>query len=613
MLSYKRSSSIVVVALLASFAFAAEPTINPSQRLLEADTQSHAVAIGSQAHLACNDLTGKTYRVGEDRPIAFVFLSTSCPLAKRYTQRLNRLHAEFGQDATVLGVFPNHEDSRDAVATHAAKMKFAFPVVKDTSGYLARQLGATMTPQVVVCDSEGVIHYRGAIDDNRYENRVQHRYLHNAITAIRGGNSIKLSETKSLGCSIHFAEVADLGEVTYTQHVARILQDNCQSCHRPDQVAPFSLTNYDEARTWSKEINAYSQARLMPPWKAAKGYGNFKHERRLSDEELKLIDGWVKGGAPEGPAEALPPAPKFSDQWVLGEPDHIVEMPEEYTIAPEGEDDYRHFIVPTDFDRPMFVEATDVIPGNRQTVHHVIVYVDTSGKARELDAADPGPGYTRFGDVGFEPASGLGGWAPGTQPMKTPAGTGFWLPPGADIVLQVHYYRTGVEEKDRTKVGLYFSKHPTPVPIRMGIAINHEFRIPAGEAMHEVKANWTVEEPVYALTVSPHMHLLGKDMKVTATLPDGKVEPLIWIKDWDFNWQGAYEFRKPLLLPKGTKVDVLAHFDNSPANPNNPSSPPKPVGWGERTTDEMCIAFVSYVKAKEWQPATEKNTSVASR
>jgi mono/diheme cytochrome c family protein len=514
------------------------------------------------------------------------------------------------QGVSVIGVFPNHEDDLELVAKHAGVMRFTFPVVRDAHAYLAQRLGATMTPQAVVCDGEGILRYRGAIDDNRYENRVTQRYLHEALLAIRDHQPLPNAETKSLGCSIHRTNAAELAEVTYTQHIARIVQDNCQSCHRPGQVAPFSLTNYDEVKTWATEVNAYTQSRLMPPWKAAPGYGKFKHVRRVSEEQLELIDRWVKGGTLEGPQADMPPNPTFNDQWALGEPDLVLEMPEEYTIAPEGEDDYRHFIIPTSFDKSMFVKATDVIPGNRKTVHHVIAFVDTSGKARELDAADPGPGYTRFGDVGFEPVSGLGGWAPGSEPATTPVGTGFWLPPGADIVLQVHYYRTGIEEKDRTKVGLYFSEHPNPVAMEMGIAINPKFMIPAGANRHKVEACWAVEKPVYAVSVAPHMHLLGKEMKVMATLPCGRVEQLIWIQDWDFNWQGSYEFETPMLFPAGTKVDVVAYFDNSADNPNNPNSPPKPVGWGEKTTDEMCIAFVAHVDASKWQPPSSPTNVV---
>ena len=595
----------IVLGILACVAAraTAETDINTDQRLLQHQGPAAAAPVGSElSGLAFKDNSGQVHRVGAGRTTVCVFLSTSCPLAKRYTQRLNRIHTDFAEQVSVFGIFSNVEDQPAAVIQHAEKMKFEFPVVNDVHGYLATRLGAAMTPQAVVVDGECVVRYRGAIDDNRYENRVKQQFLRDALAAIREGDSIETPETKTLGCSIHLPTASDVGHVTYTEHVARILQDNCQSCHRTGQVAPFSLTSYEEAKTWATEINAYTQARLMPPWKAAPDYGEFQHERSLSDEQLKLIDRWVQAGTPEGPVDCLPPEPQFHDTWALGEPDLVLEMPEEYTIGPEGEDDYRHFIIPTNFDTAKYVRASDVIPGNRQTVHHVIAYVDTSGKARELDAADPGPGYTRFGGVGFDPVSSLAGWAPGTTPITMPEGTGFWLPKGADVVLQVHYYRTGAEEKDRTKIGLYFSDHPQPTVIRSKAVINFKFKLRPGEKREEVRASWTVKEPLYAISVYPHMHLLGKEMKVKATYPDGKEEPLVWIKDWDFNWQGGYHFRKPLYFPEGTKVDLVAYFDNSSDNPNQPHDPPKTVGWGEKTTDEMCIAFIDFLKASQWQP-----------
>ncbi|MEM9659628.1 MAG: redoxin domain-containing protein, partial [Planctomycetota bacterium] len=419
-----RHLSILLLAVVAAAPAAAEPLINARHRLLEDLGGDGATRMASRVgDLAFNDVEGQTRRVDEKPAACLVFLSTSCPLAKRYTQRLNRLHEAFADSGIgIYGVFSNAEDDRGEVIAHAEKMGFAFPVVKDSNGYLARRVGAAMTPQAIVVDQQGVIRYRGAIDDNRYENRVKDRYLQDALTALRDGLPIVITETKSLGCSIHLPKASDVEKPTFTQHVARILQDNCQSCHRDGQVAPFAIANYDEARTWATEINAYAQARLMPPWKPAADFGQFLHDRRLTDDDLALLERWVEAGAPEGPRSAAPPAPKYNDQWALGEPDYVLEMPEEYVIAPEGEDDYRHFIVPTDFETDRFVKASDIIPGNRQTVHHVILYVDTSGKARELDAADPGPGYTRFGDVGFEPASGLGGWAPGTTPRSGAAG-----------------------------------------------------------------------------------------------------------------------------------------------------------------------------------------------
>jgi len=202
--------------------------------------------------------------------------------------------------------------------------------------------------------------------------------------------------------------------------------------------------------------------------------------------------------------------------------------------------------------------------------------------------------------VGFQPASVAGGWAPGNVPIKALPGTGSWLPKKGDLVLQVHYYRTGFEERDRTRIGVYFSKHKSPIPTRSGVVINREFEIPSGDENHEVRANLEVEKAVYAFAVTPHMHLLGRTMVVTATLPDATQIPLVKIDDWDFNWQISYHFSDLIHLPAGSRLDLVATFNNSPENPNNPHTPPQPVGWGEKTTDEMCIAFVDWLRASEY-------------
>ena len=542
-------------------------------------------------------------QVLQQGPAAFVFLSTKCPLAKRYTMRLRRLHQELSDDgAQLFAVFPNSDESDDGIKQYVMKADFPFPCVRDINGYLVNRLGATMTPQAFVVDENSIIRYCGAIDDHRYENRVQHRYLRDALLALLSGKPVETPSTTSMGCSIHLTSSTGEGEVTYSSHIARILQDNCQTCHRDGQVAPFAIESYDDAVRWKTEIVAYTKSRLMPPWKASPAVGHFSNDLSLSDEEIELIAQWVQQGTPEGNLSDMPPAPKFNDDWAEGEPDLVIEMPEEYAVAPEGEDDYRHFIIPYEAGEHRFVESVDVRPGNPSVVHHVIAYVDTSGKARELDAADPGPGYTRFGDVGFKPASILGGWAPGTRPYKTPLGSGRWLPKKCDIVLQVHYYRTGFEERDRTKVGVYFSKSPRPVPTRLAVAINRDFRIPKDVKNHPVSAECEIEEDSYLYAITPHMHLVGETMSVTAHLPDGGQLPLIRIDDWDFSWQTTYRYRDLQRLPAGTRIELAATFDNSAENPNNPNSPPKEIAWGEKTTDEMCIAFLGLVRQSEYAP-----------
>lgn len=573
--------------------------------------------------LAFRDLDGEEYRLEEltaRGPVVLLFTSTVCPVAQRYTNRLQRLHEEFApQGVSFFAVCSNAEDAREEIAAYADRTGFQFPVVKDVSGYLAGRLGATATPQVFVVDSSGEIVYRGAIDDNRYETRVREHYLHDALTAVLADEPVAVSETRTLGCTIHReTDVAEIESVTYASHIAHILQDNCQSCHRPNQVAPFALISYEEARTWATEVREYTHSRVMPPWKAAPGYGDFKNDASLTENEISLISRWVDAGMPQGDERDIPPNPRFYDEWTMGKPDIVLEMPEEYTISAEGEDDYRHFIIPTNFDQDLYVRMIDVRPGNLKNVHHVIVYVDNTGRARELDAADPGPGYTRMGGPGFDPVSVLGGWAPGRVPTENPPGTGTLLPKGADVVFQVHYYKTGFEETDRTHVGLYLTRTDSPVrlnrnfalPWRMGEndkVIANDFEIPPGESRYRLEASRPIKEPIYVTSVFPHMHVLGREMRVYAEHPDwDEPKPLVWIKDWDFNWQLGYELAEPVFLPKGATVRAEAYYDNSADNPNNPSSPPVPVFYGEKTTDEMCYAFFNYLKASEYTPDSWK-------
>ena len=605
--------AILLLTLTLPLVLQAAPdyTITNKHRVIQeaALSQSH-VPIGTEVpRLNVTTLSGDTYTLDtltRKGPIVAVFLATQCPVAQRYTMRLKRLHTEFttgDKHTTFIGIYANQEDTVDDVKAYIQKAEHTFPVVKDTTGHFAEHLGATMTPQAVVIDTNGTLRYRGPIDDNRYENRVKHNYLHDALLATHTGEPIPLQEAPAFGCTIHLPEPSLPAEVTYSEHIATILQNNCQTCHRHGEVAPFTLTDYGDAKAWATEIAVYTESRLMPPWKPAPGYGHFKNERRLTDTQIELIARWVDAGAPPGDLNAVPEPPEFHDDWALGEPDKIFEMPVEYEIAAEGEDEYRQFIIPTNFETDMYIQAVDVQPGNRKTVHHVIPYLDVNGEARQLDAQDPKPGYVTDGTgPGFDAIGSLGGWAPGVTPSVLPEGVGYLLPKGADIVMQVHYYRTGHIEHDRSRLGLYFSKTPDTAQLHIGSAINSEFVIPAGESWYEVLASRKVKEDVYLLGAMPHMHLLGRDMRLVANTPEGETHDLIWVKDWDFNWQDVYHYQAPLFLPVGATINLVAHFDNSAGNPANPHTPPIPVGWGEKTTDEMCIGFFYYVKASQFSP-----------
>jgi mono/diheme cytochrome c family protein len=380
----------------------------------------------------------------------------------------------------------------------------------------------------------------------------------------------------------------------FTKDIAPILYHNCTGCHRPDEVAPFPLLNYNDARKHAKQIAKVTEKHFMPPWKAEPGFGDFANERRLSEAEIGLIKAWYDAGAPEGIAADLPPLPKWTEGWTMGTPDLVLEPDRDYELAAEGRDVYRCFVIPTQFSEERFIAAMEMRPGNRKVVHHVLTFVDTSGKARILDAQDSEPGYSTFGGVGFKNSGHLGGWAPGNFPERLPNGIGFRVPKGADLVLQVHYHKSGKPEKDRTKVGLYFAKGAIDKQVRVIPVAKLPLRIPANESNFIVQATLPVLFDATIYSVMPHMHLLGREMKVTAFLPDGTSHPLVHVPDWNFNWQTTYRFKKPMHLPRGSRVEMEARFDNSAGNLANPNNPPRLVTFGEQTTDEMCMAFLSY-------------------
>jgi hypothetical protein len=387
---------------------------------------------------------------------------------------------------------------------------------------------------------------------------------------------------------------ANLGP-TFNGEVVRIFQEHCQSCHHADDIAPFPLVSYEDAKPRAALIKFMTQSRQMPPWKPEESCGDFADTRRLDDAEIATIAEWVNAGAPRGNDADLPPPRVFNSDWLLGPPDLILASDEAYT-PPSHTDTYRCFTIPTNLIGSASVRAVDTHPGDRETVHHVLTFVDTTGASVALDEADPGPGYTCFGGPGFDlPGGTLGGWAPGSRPLELPDGVGLSLPAASRVVIQVHYHPHHAEpEPDRTALGLYWSKETPARQLFFIPVIERSFTIPPNDPGYQVTAQLPIRTP-FPLTlwfIAPHMHLLGKKMNVQLQPLNGAAQCLIDIEDWDFNWQGAYRFNEPVSIPAGSQFLLTAQYDNSSANPRNPNDPPKAVSWGEQTTDEMCIAFL---------------------
>lgn len=408
---------------------------------------------------------------------------------------------------------------------------------------------------------------------------------------------------------------ARAGTPTYHRDVEPILQKHCQECHRPGQVAPWSLLSYKDARKMAPFLANVTRERQMPPWHASTNVGGpFRDARVLSDSEIATLAAWAKAGTPEGDPKDAPPPRVFDSDWPLGTPDLVLKPSEEYTVAGDGPDEFRVFVIPSGLTEGRWISAVDFRPGNPTVVHHILGAIDVTGRARAMDKADPGPGYKTFAGFGtgpgglpFLPTAGLSGWAPGKAPRRLPDGIGRYMPAGSDLLLQIHYHRSGREEKDATSVALYFAKAPVDklirgaavFPPRPGPFQRPKLSIPAGAPNHEVSGALTISYDAHINAVVPHMHWLGKDFLLSAERPDGSKVTLIKVDRWDFNWQDTYDFVTPVALPKGTVVRMLAHFDNSAENPVNPNDPPTTVTWGEQTTNEMCIGFLQLTRDDE--------------
>lgn len=404
------------------------------------------------------------------------------------------------------------------------------------------------------------------------------------------------------GSSIQAADANDQAQpaVTYTEHVAKILWSRCASCHRPGEVGPFSLLTYNDAAKRAEFLVQVTTERRMPPWFAEPGHGEFMDNARLTDDELATLRNWVAASTPEGDRARLPAPPTFAEGWQLGEPDLILKVSEPFEVSADGRDQFRCFVLPTGVSEDRTVAAVEFRPGNRRVVHHALYVLDRRGAARKLDEADPGPGYKVNRGFGIMPTGSLGGWAPGANALRFPDGMGRMLRAGSDVVLQIHYHPDGKPETDQSEIGIYFTREPAQQIVADMLLMNRQINILPGEERHRVTCSVTLPVDIEAVGIVPHMHYIGREMKTTATLPDGSQVPMVWVKDWNFDWQQQYLYRALVPLPKGTKLDVEAYYDNTSNNPRNPSDPPKLVTFGEQTHNEMCLCSIQYIaKNKE--------------
>jgi hypothetical protein len=387
---------------------------------------------------------------------------------------------------------------------------------------------------------------------------------------------------------------------TFNKHIAPIVFEQCASCHRPGEVAPFSLLTYADVKKRAQQISQVTSDRFMPPWKSVEGHGKFIGERRLTKEQIDLIGRWVKEGTAEGDASDLPAIPTFNDSWTLGEPDIVLKMAEAYAVPTDGPDVYRNFILRLEVPAGKYIKALEYRPSNRRVVHHALFASDGSGKARKEDEADPLPGFQGSLNIPGRLFPGsMSAWAPGREARPLPDGISMPWKNGTDLILQLHLHPSGKPEVEQSSVGFFLTDEPPQRSMVDIMLLDKNIDIPPGESAFRTRDEFSVPVEMEVLALFPHMHMLGRDFRITAVPPSGEPFSLIWINDWDFNWQSLYQCEPAVRLPAGTKVVLEGVHDNSVANIRNPNNPPQRVTFGEQTANEMTAALVQLVPVQE--------------
>jgi peroxiredoxin len=539
------------------------------------------------------DFRGKPHSLGElsdQKLLVVIFLGTDCPLVKLYAPRLQELAGEYAERGVeFVAINSNLQDSVTKIGAFAERNGIKFPILKDADSAIADRFGAERTPEVFVLDADGVVQYRGRIDDQFgvgfQRPQVGRKDLAVALDELLADKPVSTPETEAPGCLIgRAAKVSPTGDVTYTKHIAGILQARCQECHRNGEIAPFPLTSYDEVVGWAPMICEVVDQGRMPPWFANPEYGKFANDCRLSDEEKQTIHTWVANGCPEGNPSDLPAPREFADGWRI-KPDQVVYMDDQpFQVPAEGVVDYQMFSVDLNVTEDKWLQAAEARPGNRSVVHHIVCWISPPGS---------GEGQISFGN------RLVAVFAPGTPPWSFPEGTAIHVPAGSRISFQMHYTPNGTAADDLSYIGLVWADSKTVKRKALSLmAPNMAITIPPGADNHEIRSRFKVKRDMLLLNYFPHMHLRGKDFRFEVEYPDGTREILLDVPHYDFNWQLRYDLVEPKLLPKGSRIHCTAHFDNSAGNPFNPD-PTQTVRFGEQTWEEMMVGFFTAAYAEE--------------
>lgn len=525
--------------------------------------------------------------LGEPRAVVVVAVNSHCPLVRRYLPVLAAMEPGYRERGVVfLALDVDPSDTVTQMAALQVDTGSAFPFVKDIDGACVRALGLRRTPEVVLLDAERCIRYRGRIDDQfRIGGSLpapKSQPLQQALEQVLAGEAVTLAETPVDGCLITPPEALPSPEVapSYAREVAPIVRERCQGCHRPGDVAPFTLASHAEIKAQAAMIAEVVADRRMPPWYGGESSVPFKNHLALSDAERRTLLAWIAAGCPNDDPEAVAPPLAPAPRWTIGEPDQVLTMLEEHEVPATGLVPYIYTILPHVFSEDTWVSAIEISPDHPEVVHHANL------------------GFARVGERVTDD-NFLTGRVPGGDAMALPEGTAVLIPRGSVIGLQIHYTTNGQAATSKLSVGLRFPRSPVQQRLYFECISNRRFTIPPHAPAHEVRAERRIEHDAVGVGMFSHMHVRGRDMSFIAHRPDGSRERMLLIPNYNFDWQQSYQWREgEARFPAGTRFEVVAHYDNSRFNPFNPD-PDASVRHGQQTADEMMYGFVFYLRADE--------------
>jgi peroxiredoxin len=568
----------------------------------EAPPEAVSVPIAVAENFRLLDHTGRSvelYRAADAPAVVLYTHGVGCPIVRNSVPELNRIREEFSEAGVVFYMLnANSQDARVDIVADISEYGISMPILKDPTQRIVKSLGSTRTAEVLVLDPQEKwkILYRGPVDDRfnygTQKEVAENRYLETVLKAHLAGEAIVPRTVETKGCLISFGEDKP---VSYASEVAPILQAKCVNCHSEGGIGPFAMSSYKKVAGWADMIRETLRTDRMPPWHADPEHKTFHNSLDLSVEESRTLMTWVEQGAKQESADD--PLATYTvahdSNWTLGEPDHIVQLPEPHKLPASGVLDYVYVNVPSGLTEDKWLRGVEVIPTAMEAVHHALIFIMYPREYRHVQP-DPKGGLDGF----------FASYLPGGNIQAYPKGTAQFVPAGSTFVFQMHYNTVGKAVEDQTRMALYYHDGPPPEVLHIRAATETEFEIPPNAPDHVVESGYRFRDDATLLGLSPHMHYRGSRFRFDATYPDEKKETLLSVPWYEFDWQPMYYLDQPIPMPKGTRIQCEGAFDNSRFNPRNPD-PNASVTFGEQSHEEMFIGYLSYsqpYKAEDFKP-----------